>query len=380
MLRRALAVSADEKQVMADVHGFHSYPARLHPVTASRLIEGFSPPGGRVLDPFCGSGTVLVEARALGRRALGSDLNPLAVELAWLKTLGLTRTLAESLRGAAEQIAEDAEERRLARAAPYKLYPPDDRERYPQHILLELDSLSHGVEQLRPGDVQRALRLVISSMLTKLAHSEGDTTRRKTPRRLPSGFAIALFTQKTDELVRRLGAYKARLPQRVPHAQVTVADARRLRHLPSKTVDLVVTSPPYPGVYDYLEHHLHRLKWLGLEEGLLRRNEIGARREYRRLSLRGAARRWQEEIGATLRELRRVLTPEGRCVIVVADSVIDRSALRADVELQEAADRSGLELVSLASQPRPLFLHGAGRAFATEPRREHVGLLRPARR
>src|SRR5690606_27533155 len=62
-LIRALAVSPREEQVMADVHGFHSYPARLHPLTAARLIEGLSEKGQRVLDPFCGSGTVLVEAR-----------------------------------------------------------------------------------------------------------------------------------------------------------------------------------------------------------------------------------------------------------------------------------------------------------------------------
>ncbi|NLE85413.1 MAG: site-specific DNA-methyltransferase [Myxococcales bacterium] len=377
-LIRALAVSPREEQVMADVHGFHSYPARLHPLTAARLIEGLSEKGQRVLDPFCGSGTVLVEARAAGRRAVGSDLNPLAVELAWLKTLGLTRAFADRLLATAEHIAEQAEERRVAKAAPLRLYGPEDRERYPVHILLELDSLSHGIEQLRPGDTQRALRLVLSSMLTKVAHSEGDTTRRKAPRRLPSGFAIALFTQKTEELAARLGDYKRRLPARVPVAQIAVADARRLRHVPSRTIDLVVTSPPYPGVYDYLDHHLHRLQWLALNEGSLRRDEIGARREYRRLGRLAAARRWQDEIGATLRELRRVLAPEGRVVIVVADSVVDRQALRADAELQRAAERSGFEVAAVASQPRPLFLQGAERAFADAPRQEHVALLVPA--
>ena len=50
------------------VHGFHTYPARMHPETASRLVARFAPTGGAVLDPFCGSGTVLVEALAAGRR------------------------------------------------------------------------------------------------------------------------------------------------------------------------------------------------------------------------------------------------------------------------------------------------------------------------
>jgi methylase of polypeptide subunit release factors len=88
-LEHAFGVSPDERAVMAHVHGFHSYPARLHPETAARLIQAFSPPKGQVLDPFCGSGTVLVEGRLAGRRVTGVDANPLAVELSWLKTGGL---------------------------------------------------------------------------------------------------------------------------------------------------------------------------------------------------------------------------------------------------------------------------------------------------
>ncbi len=379
-LRRALAVSADEEEVMADVHGFHSYPARLHPLTARGLIAGLSGVGDTVLDPFCGSGTVLVEARALGRRAWGSDLNPLAVELTWLKTRGMTEKFATDLTKAAANIAEVADERRLGKAPPTRLYPPEDRERYPIHILLELDSLSHGVDQLRGGDVRRALRLVISSTLTKLAHSEGDTTRRKAPRRLPGGFAIKLFTQKIEELVERLTDYAARVPMRAPKAEVAQADARELHQVPPRSVNLIVTSPPYPGVYDYLDHHLHRIRWLGLSPDPLARLEIGARREYKRLGLLGASRRWQDEMGAALREMRRVLTPDGRAVVVVADSVVERKALHADVELQRTAGKNGLEVVALASQPRPLFLHGAERAFAERARREHVAILRPQKR
>src|SRR5262249_7300070 len=55
------------EQDRAHVHGFHVYPARMHPVTASRLVELTSIAGSKVLDPFCGSGTVLVQAM-LARR------------------------------------------------------------------------------------------------------------------------------------------------------------------------------------------------------------------------------------------------------------------------------------------------------------------------
>jgi hypothetical protein len=168
----ALSVSADESQVMAHVHGFHSYPARLHPLTASRLVERLSRPGDTVVDPFCGSGTVVIEAHALGRKAFGSDLNPLAVELAWLKSKGFTKKFLIELQKTAQNIAEVAEERRRVKAEPFRRYDDETRERYPVHILLELDSISASISDLPRGDLQRILRLIVSSILTKVSYSE----------------------------------------------------------------------------------------------------------------------------------------------------------------------------------------------------------------
>jgi hypothetical protein len=67
-------------------HNFYKYPARFSPSFARHVILNFTEPGDLVLDPFMGAGTSLVEARVLGRRALGTDLNSLAVFLAEAKT------------------------------------------------------------------------------------------------------------------------------------------------------------------------------------------------------------------------------------------------------------------------------------------------------
>src|ERR1044072_4482147 len=74
------AAQKDRETAETLTHPFHTYPARLHPATARVLME-FIGAGtrGPILDPFCGSGPVLVEARAAGLRAIGTDLNPLAV-------------------------------------------------------------------------------------------------------------------------------------------------------------------------------------------------------------------------------------------------------------------------------------------------------------
>ena len=61
-------------------HGFHQYPARMHPEIAKRLIEKYAIKSSDIVfDPFMGSGGVLVESMVHGNNSVGIDLNPFAV-------------------------------------------------------------------------------------------------------------------------------------------------------------------------------------------------------------------------------------------------------------------------------------------------------------
>ena len=66
-------------------HGIHYYPARMIPQIANRLINNYSKPFDLILDPFCGSGTVLLESKLLKRSAIGIDINPLGCLLSNVK-------------------------------------------------------------------------------------------------------------------------------------------------------------------------------------------------------------------------------------------------------------------------------------------------------
>ncbi len=90
--------------------GFHSYPAMMIPQVARRLIEKYSKASDLLLDPFCGSGSVMVEARLARRYSWGIDLNPLAILIARVKTTPINPsvlyqhyyTLIEQIRGISE--------------------------------------------------------------------------------------------------------------------------------------------------------------------------------------------------------------------------------------------------------------------------------------
>ncbi len=375
-LSHALDVGPDEAAVMAHIHGFHPYPARLHPLTASRVIAALTKPGARVLDPFCGSGTVLAEARVLGRRAIGIDANPLAIELAWLKTRGAEAAECESLVEVAKAAAEHADQRRRARSGPTKPYGRADRDLFETHVLLELDGLRDAIQKLPDGFERRALFLVLSSLFTKVSKRRAETTGYHQEKRLAGGFTLRFFVEKARDLAKRLTAFQALLPERAPAVELAVGDARRLDHVRPRSVDLVITSPPYPGVYDYVDQHAARLRWLGFSTRRFERAELGARRRYARLGHERALDAWRSELGPCLDQMAQRLAPGGAAVVVIADSVLGGRAVLADEILAELAPRAKLHVAAHVSQARPHFHAPTARAFTRRPRREHVIVLK----
>lgn len=363
-----------EEAARAHVHGFHSYPARMHPLTARRLIESFSAPKDVVLDPFCGSGTVLVEARLTGRRAIGVDANPLAVRLASRKLREASEPQRQALVETARAVAALADERRKAKAGPTRRYGPEDLELFDRYVLLELDGLRAGIGQTNDPHIRADLELVLSSLLTKLSRKTSDTSNRDLPRRIAAGFPSRLFVRKTEELTRQLGEV-APIMTKAPPSRVLEGDARVLAGVDDRSVHLIVTSPPYPGVYDYLAHHEVRLRWLGLKADRFATNEIGARRRLDPLGPTEGVQRWERELGAALLAMDRVLVSGGMAVLLLADSVLAGKPIYAVDSIRHVLGKTHLRLGAVASQERPHFHEPTRRAFAARPRQEHAILL-----
>jgi DNA modification methylase len=368
LLESALQVAADPDTSRLLTHGFHTYPARMHPLLARRLIASLSPVGGVVLDPFCGGGTVLVEARAAGRRALGSDVNPLAVRLAALKAGGLANAKVAAIPSAAEAIAERAGQKGAPARGPARRGPA----LFDPHVFRELAGLRAALDQEADRAVREALELCLSAILVKVSRQRSDTSGELAEKRIARGFASRLFVGKARELELGLRALAKVAPPATPLAEVHVADARHLAFVSHHAVDLVLTSPPYVGTYDYVEHQRLRYDWLGMDPGFAEKHEIGARR--RGVASTGRAD-FERDLGASLAELARVLKPSGSIVVELGDSAAARGP-SVDVRplFERAAAHAGLSLVAWADAPRRA--PGPPTKDVRSPH-EHLLLLRP---
>lgn len=374
---RGSAAPAGDDPDRSHVHGFHSYPARMHPETAAGLVRAVSSAGETVLDPFCGSGTVLVEAMMAGRRAIGTDLNPLAVDLAKLKTSPFSAAAAAKLVSTAHRVSATADERRASRAGATHRYPPEDVEAFEPHVLLELDSLRAAIIAETAGDApfREALKLVFSAILVKVSRRTSDTSEALAPRRIAAGFTARIFSRKAEELARRMAEMTARLPPGALPARVTRDDATRLPSVGASTIDAVVTSPPYVGTYDYLAHHALRMRWLELDASAFAAGEMGSRRRYGRLDAASALRAWSSELLRAMQAMARVCRPGGRVALLLADSAVMEEAIRADTVVGALAPQAGLVVLARASQVRPHFHGPTIRAFRDAPRAEHAIVL-----
>jgi len=380
-LEVAPCIDADSPD-RAHVHGFHAYPARAHPVTIRRLIERFAPAQGQLLDPFCGSGTTLIEAMLAGRSALGTDINPLAVMLARAKTHPRKPEVLSALLAAANEVAAFADERRKSKRGATRRLPHEDVSAFAPHVLLELDGLRAGIEYA-PAEARPDLKLVFSSILVKLSNTRGDTSDEVTEKRISAGYPARLFVRKTEEFATRLQEFAQELPSPAPRVRALLDDATKLGEVADRSIDAVITSPPYAATYDYVAHHALRLRWLKLDARRFERHELGARRRYARISPTEARARWLEELKAFFDALARVTKSKAPVVLLIADSATSRGprgerpeALRAEELVAEAAShRSVFTPIARASQARPHFHAPTHHAFADRPRCEHVLLL-----
>ena len=352
-------------------HGFHAYPARSHPRLVRRLIDALSRPGDRVVDPFCGSGTTLVEAFASGRRALGFDVNGVAVRLARLKTRRWARTVREELVAAAAATARSAAARARGRegAGPHEA-PGELRGWFDAHVWRELDALGCAIERVRSPERHGALLLILSSLLTKVSRRRSETSAAAAPKRLAPGVTARLFAARAVELAEGLAALERAAPRDTPPPIAALADARALP-VASGAVRLVVTSPPYAGTYDYSEVQALRGRLLSIPLEAAERLEIGAR------AAPGATiAGYRRDLAGALREAGRILSPGGIAVVVIGDSAAAEGDVDAEALLEEAARDAGLTVAAAASQERREGPRRAGRAAARARRQEHLLALR----
>ncbi len=321
-----------ERERTKHVHRLHPYLGKFIPQLVEIFLRKYFQRGQTVLDPFCGSGTTLVQANELGIHAIGYDISSFNVLLCRAKTahydyVRLRREVMNILERTRLSSLGEQQLKLWGREQETKMFlavTDDDylRRWFAPQALYELLTYRYWIEH---GDYE--YKDLLKIILSRSARSARLTTHfdldfPKEPQTEPYYcYKHSRICKPTTEALKFLHRYSLDTLRRIREfaavrtdAQVSIihGDAREADFPP---VDGVITSPPYVGLIDYHEQHAYAYHLLGLEDR--RECEIGAAAGGRGIK---AQEEYKRQIAQVFRRAASVMPPGGHMIVVANDS------------------------------------------------------------
>lgn len=359
-------------------HYIHPYPAKLLPQIAYFFLaaQDFFGKRLRVLDPFGGSGTVALETILSGNEAFYSDANPLARCIAKAKT---TRIDTSKLRSELFRI----EKAYIKSRASKKPDVVNIEKWFSSETTKQLVRLKSSINSCKCEDTRDFYLVVFSAVVRKVSNADPRLSVPVSRKNLDTTSAVDVFKtfwQQAESNIARMSEL-TKLGAHSSHVRDVGFDARSLKSpkswggflsspLESKSIDLIITSPPYAGAQKYIRASSLSLGWLGLagSSGLkdLENKNIG--REHLPKSiwassfstsveaaneviervrivnpLRAAiAATYLNEMEQCFQEMSRVLTDNGHLVLVIGNNEVCGQKFLSSEYLTSIAENYGL--------------------------------------
>lgn len=267
-------------------HNCFRYPAKFHPPIAAQLLQDYAHAGAVVLDPFCGSGTINLEADLAGLRSFGIDCDPLAIFVARCKTevqdpdqlekwaLRFCRSSIVVGKGRSVHVHDDLSSRELKRRSAGLVFPlpdiPNIHHWYHPAVAIDLGILRDEISRSRaPRQVKSAFWLTYSSIIRAVSYADpvpvsGLEVTQHMRKRISAGYEIDVGAIFQKKLRKNIAAFvELSRSGHKKQSEFKLKDCTRGRLLGRK-VDVVITSPPYQNAVDYYRRHSLEMYWLGL--------------------------------------------------------------------------------------------------------------------
>jgi hypothetical protein len=328
-----------ERERTKHVHRLHPYLGKFIPQLVEVLLGRYVRVGGRVLDPFAGSGTTLVQGLESGYDAAGIDVAAFNCLLMEVKTRRYDLFALESeVRDVVRRLDELDQ---VGGATGYL------GEWFAPRAASELLAFREVVSEYEHGDVLRVILARAARSARQTTHFDLDFPR--SPQREPywchKHKRVCRPVERAEHFLRRYALDSLQRIKDFSRARVKGREAVVI-HGDSRVAplegwfDAVLTSPPYPGLIDYHEQHRYAYELLGLED--LRGLELGAGAQG---TSSAALARYVEGVAAVLAHAQRSLRRRSPVLIVVNDrrdlypEILERAGLRLEERLRRHVNR-----------------------------------------
>jgi site-specific DNA-methyltransferase (cytosine-N4-specific) len=256
-------------------HGLHEYRGKYNPQIVRAIGNLFDLTAGSwVYDPFCGSGTTLLEAAHIGWNAVGIDLNPLGVLIANAKITAFTtepKVLERESHTLVQRIRAGANGQDWASHLPEPAYL---EKWFPIPVLRQLRMIDAAIQQIKPKALQGVFRVILSDICREVSLQDpGDLRIRRRKDAAENYPATDMFIEATNVKISSIVRARQHIEPRTGTSQCAcLGDTRDASNLISAVLkskgqrlfDAAITSPPYATAMPYLDTQRLSLALLGL--------------------------------------------------------------------------------------------------------------------
>lgn len=258
------------RNVNSYTHGFHKYPAKFIPHIPKWAITKYLNGNNNknILDPFCGSGTTLVEGVLAGYNVIGVDIDPLSAFISKVKT---TRVDKNELKKIKTWLVYEIKSNKNGEFQPdcetIEHWFTIDAIKKLSIIRTLINQIPEKFdENKKVKDIQDLLMLCFSSIIRRVSNADNESqktyvshTKIKEPEDVNS-----LFLTQLDFFVDRAILFsKTTNPKSRTRLIVSSSAISLEKKLHGQYIDLAITSPPYIKAIDYIYNQMIELFWIG---------------------------------------------------------------------------------------------------------------------
>ncbi len=229
------------------VHKWYRYTAGFSAAWVRELIETEN--GQNILDPFGGSGTVMIESEFAGVSSIGIEAHPYVYRIAKAKMSW--HTDPQVFKMCAQNLLKHAKEKKITRTD----YPELIKKCYPNEIIQKLEALKEAWFESNDSDDIKELNWFVITSILRVTSPVGTAQWQYIQPTKSKGKVIDAFHAfegKVFEIVQDMTNMQRRYPN-APFSKIFMEDARSMPSVPDNWADLVITSPPYANNYDYAD-------------------------------------------------------------------------------------------------------------------------------
>ena len=354
--------------VIRKMDRIHSYPAKFTIDLAMQFVEKLTKPGDSVYDPFLGSGTTLLAAKLLGRNGYGTDINHIAILISKFKLLDVNKSNFKHLTSFIEDFKTSYKEE-VEKIKPYN-YPSINHWFCDDSIKI-LTLIRNKIFLLKNEKEKTFCELIMSSIINLASNQESDTRYAAVYKpKLSIDFVAEAFIKKFESTLELYKDFNKELSFDVFETP-ELLDSKECTSLFGKnSIDLILTSPPYPNTYDYYLYHKHRMNWLGYDVNFSKNNEIGSRREFSSLKL--PKEKFNEDMFAILSACNKGLKRKGYAVLVMGDGRIQGKVYEAKSNMETLCKKLKWKLVDYSYSLLDETSRSFRQSYRTKGKKEHV--------